>query len=173
MKDNSNLQNILFILGAGTLFLFAYFNFNPTNFLRVLFPILITASIMFIGIFAITEVRKTIKENYKRNTKNILQEINSLRAQQENKPLEDQIKMDEKILTLRQSLKGFRRNNFELCVIYSSIIFSLGLLSTFMNLEKIKVSNVLVMIVFFYWGLFYFIKMMQSIFNALNIVQVD
>lgn len=174
MEYKLSLKSSMWLIGILILLLFTYINFDPTIFLQRVIPILLGSSFVLLGIFALTEIRKTIKEHYARYTKNTLKDIEGLRSRQEHQELEDQIKADEEILTLRQSLIGYKRNYFERCVIYSTILFAIALLSTFIDFGSyIKIPNLVVMIFFTFWGLFYFSKMLQAIFVALNIVKLD
>ena len=174
MNKKLDLNSLMWILGIFVLWAFTYLKFEPTDFFRVLLPILIVSSFAFLGILASGEMNKKVKEHYSRQSKNILKEIKAIQMRQENKTLDEQIKSDEDILDLRRSLKGFVRNYFERCVVYSAILFSIAFLSTFIDIGSyLSISNLVVMVFFSFWGLFYFSKMFQSIFVALNIVELD
>ena len=97
-----------------------------------------------------------------------------MRTRQKYESLEEQIITDQEILSLRESLKGFKRDYFERCVVYSAILFSITLLLTFVDLGiYLQIPNLVFMVVFFLWGLYYFSEMLLSIFFALNIIKLD
>lgn len=162
--------------GIGIIFLVLlnYTKFDPTDFFRIVIPILLASSFVLLGVFALPEIRKSIKEDYARKNKNTLMDIDGMRERQKMEDLEEQIKMDRDILDLRESLRGFKRNSFERFVIYSAILFAISLLLTFIDIGLyLQVSNSVIITLFFFWGLFYFIKMINSIFFALNIIKLD
>ena len=168
------MKSWFFIIGIFLLWGMNQINFDPTDFLRIVLPILLFSSFGLLGIFALTEVRKTVKEHYSRKTKNIQRDMEGMRQRQKHEELEEQIKTDQEILSLRESLRGFKRNYFENCVIYSAILFTIALLLTFIDLGLyIQVPNSILIALFFLSGLFYFSKMIQSIFFALNIIKLD
>jgi len=172
--DSLTLKFCIWIIGIIVILLFNYIKFDPTNFFRLLIPILLFSSFALLGVFAFPDIRKSIKEHYHRGTKNILNDIEGMRKRQEYENLEKQINTDQEILNLRESLRGFRRDYFERCVIYSAILFAIALLSTFTDFGSyIEIPNLVVIIFFFFWGLFYFSKMIHSIFIALNIIKLD
>ena len=165
---------MLWILGILVLLAFTYLKFDPIDFLRVLLPILIVSSFAFLGILASGEMNKKIKEHYSRQSKNVLRKIKAIQMKQEHKTLDEQIRLDEDILDLRRSLKGFVRNYFEKCVVISTIFFTIAFLFTFIDIGSyLSISNLVVIVFFSFWGLFYFSRMLQSIFVALNIVKLD
>jgi len=165
---------LLWILGILVLLAFTYLKFDPIDFLRVLLPILIVSSFAFLGILASGEMNKKIKEHYSRQSKNVLRKIKAIQMKQEHKTLDEQIRLDEDILDLRRSLKGFVRNYFEKCVVISTIFFTIAFLFTFIDIGSyLSISNLVVIVFFSFWGLFYFSRMLQSIFVALNIVKLD
>ena len=172
MWNKINLSSYIWIIGMLVLLFFTYIKFDPTAFFRILIPILFASSFVLLGVFALTEIRKSIKERYSTETKNILRDIDGLREKQKHEDLEKQIEIDQEILSLRESLKGLKRNYFERCIVYSTILFAIAILSTFVDFGSyIKISNLIVMVFFSFWGLFYFSKMIQSIFMALNIIK--
>jgi len=174
MKGKLNLKSITWITGIVVLIAFTYLKFDPVNFFQILIPILFGSSFILLGILASGDMNKKVKEHYSRGSKSILGKIEEIRAKQKYQNLREQIASDEKILSLRESLKGFERNYFEMCVIYSSILFAIAFLSTFIDLGSyIDVSNLVIIVFFSFWGLFYFSKMLQAIFIALNIVNLD
>jgi hypothetical protein len=169
-----NLNSWIWIIGIIVLAFFTYIKFNPADFFRILIPILIAASFALLTVFALTEVRKLVKEYYSRETKNILRDIEGMKARQEHEEIDNKIETEREILSQMESLKGFKRNYFEKCVIYSSILFTIALLSTFINFGSyIGLSNTVIIMFFFFSGLFYFSKMIQAIFVALNIIRID
>ncbi|MBC8435244.1 hypothetical protein H8D91_01955 [archaeon] len=169
-----DLKSWYYIIGFLLLLGMNQITFDPTDFLRLLTPILLAASFVLLGVFALTEIRKTIKKNYSTKTRNILVEIEGMRIRQKQEDLEGQIRTDQEILSLRESLKGFKRTYFENCVVYSAILFAITLLLTFIDLGKyLQIPNMVPLVVFFFWGLFYFSRMLQSIFFALNIVHLE
>lgn len=169
-----NMNSYFSLIGLFLLWGTIQINFDPTEFLRIIVPILFASSFVLLGVFALTEIRKTIKEHYSRKTRNILKDIEGIRERQKHENLEDQIVTDQEILSLRESLRGFRRNYFENCVVYSAIFFSITLLLTFIDVGSyFEMSNLVPIFFFLFIGLFYFSKMLQSIFLALNIVKLD
>jgi hypothetical protein len=169
-----DMKSWFWIIGIIGVFGINQIGFNPIDYLRIIAPILLTSSFVLLGVFALTEIRKTIKEHYSRRTKSILRDIEGMREKQKYEDLDSQIKLDQEILSMRESLKGFERNYFEKCVVYSSVLFAIALLLTFIDLGKyLQVPNLVPLILFFFWGLFYFAKMLQAIFFALNIINLD
>jgi len=169
-----NINNWFWIIGILVLIGINQLKFDPTGFLRIIAPILLASSFVLLGVFALTEIRKTIKEHYARESKSILRDIEGMRERQKYENLETQIKLDQEILSMRESLKGLKRNYFEKCAVYSSILFTITLLLTFIDAGAyLQIPNLVLLVLFFFWGLFYFAKMVQSIFFALNIVRID
>jgi len=164
-----NMQSWFYIIGLIILIFFNYVRFDPTEFFRILSPILIVSSFAFLGILAISEIRHSIKEYSSKKTNEILREIEGLRKRQITENLEDQIITDKDILNLRESLRNFKNNYFERYITYSTILFAFTLLSTFVNFGLyIDISNMVVMVIFFLWGLFYFCQMLKTIFISMR-----
>jgi len=171
---NFDMRSWFFVIGIFLLWGMTQINFNPVEYLRLVAPILLGASFVLLGVFAIADIRKTIKEHLSRKTRNTLKDIEGMRHRQEHKDLEEQISIDREVLSLRESLRGFKRTYFENCVIYSAILFAITLLLTFIDIGVyIQTSNFILMVIFFLWGLYYFARMLQYIFFALNIVKLD
>ena len=104
-----------------------------------------------------------------------MQDVKGLRAKQDYpEDINKKIRIEKEILELMESLKGYERNYFEKCVIYSSILFAFALLTTYVDFGKyIDLSNSAIIVFFSFFGLYYFSKMIQAIFFALNIVKTD
>jgi len=168
MKSWFCIIGFLILLGMNQI------GFDPTSFFRIITPILLASSFVLLGVFALTEIRKSIKEHYSSKSKSILRDIEGMRERQKYEDLGEQIKTDQEILDLRESLRGFKRNYFENCVIYSAILFAVTLLLTFVDIGVyLQIPNFIFVVIFFLMGLYYFSKMLQSIFFALNIVQLN
>jgi len=169
-----DLKYWMWIIGVAFLVLLTYIKFNPTDFIRVLAPILLTTSFLLRGIFASPEIRKSIIEDFSRKNKNTLRDIEGMRERQKMEDLEEQIRTDKDILYLRESLRGFKRTSFQKFVIYSAILFTITFLLTYMDIgQYIQMPNLIIITFFFFSGLFYFTRMINSIFFALNIIKTE
>ena len=175
--EKLDLKSWMWIIGIIFLALVTYSKIDLTDltdFFKILIPILLGSSFILLGVFALTEIRKSIIDKYSRETKGILRDIEGMRERQKHEELKEQIKTDQEILNLRNSLKGIGRSSFQKSVIYSAVLFTITLFLTFVDIGSyIQISNLVIITFFFFSGLFYFSKIIKAIFFALTIMKLD
>ena len=164
------MQTWFFIIGIFILWAIEQTGFDPKALVLTLSVVFLIFPLTFLGMFVSSKVRGSLKRNYFFERERTLVEINGLRKKQDDiEDMEELIKIDQEILSLREGMRLFKDNRFERCIIYSLILFIISVALTFFDFGSyINTSNSVILIIFFLWGLYYIFQMIEAIFFSFD-----
>lgn len=169
--EKPSMQTTFLIGGLVLLWGIHQIRFDPTKLILILSVIFLVFPLTLLGIFANPKIRNSIKKHYWIERSCTLAKIDGLRKRQEKiEDIEEQIGIDQDILSLRETMRGYKDNRFERCIIYALLLFMVTISLTFFDLGTyINISNTIFLIIFFLWGLYYVFDMIKSLFFSFNI----
>jgi hypothetical protein len=159
------MKSWFMLIGIVVLVLFSYIKLEVSELIKILAPIFIASSVVLLGVFALDNIRKSIWEHYSKKRNEIIRQIEIMRKNQAVEDLKQQIVSDRNISYLRESLEGFQNNRFERCLIFSIVLFGISFIATFIDITLyVNIPNLVLQVVSFMWGLYYFSQMLSAIF---------
>lgn len=163
-----SLGNWFFIIGLALLIFINWKDIEPSQAIQLISCIFLTFPLVLLGIFVVSSVKKAIIIQYKKERDKINNEIIELRKKQNLISNIDQlIMLDEKILGLRQELKGKQNYRFIYCAIWAIILFVITIITTILNLgQYINIENRTLEIIFFVWGSYFIANMIKDLLNV-------
>ncbi len=163
-----NMQTWFFILGIVILYLINLKNIDPSGALKIISIPLLTLPFILLGIYAITQIKNRIRENYKKEHDKIMDEIKELRSEQ-NKSKDDNeyIAIERDILFSAGKLTGVQSDRFEKISIISFIWFLITLFILYLDLGTyINIQSKIIGIIAFLIGIYYLSDMFKALLRG-------
>lgn len=166
--EKPTIQTYFLILGVIFVLFVQSKDLDISEPFKILSGIFISFPLLLLAIFAVSNIKISVKNYYQEKKDNINNLIKQLRNQQEkmtdtNKLLD----LDREIIIKREELKGVQSNRFEKSSIFSIIWFIISFLIFYLKLGiYINLSSNILGLITFLIGSYYIAEMLNALFIA-------
>lgn len=168
--ERPSLSTIFVFLCIGSLVLISSKEINISIALTSISLALLVFPLTLLGIFAIPNVRKSIKKYYLDQRSYIQEDIGALRKKQEKiKDPNKLIEIDEEILNARSGLLNFQDNRFGKGIVLGIMFLIVTLLIFYLNLGNyLDINNQMLGVVFFFSGTYWIAESIETLIYAFD-----